>query len=73
MDAWSFCGSRLGKETEVLDKLNAAAAATAATAATSSQRKNGYWSLGHSERGQRECEREKDLIKRKVGEIVSCK
>ena len=56
----------LGKETEVLDKLNAAAA-------TSFQRMNGYWSLGHSERGQRECESEKDLIKRKVGEIVSYK
>ena len=53
----------LSEETEVLDKLNAAAAAAAA----SSQRMNGCWSLGHSEKGQRECESDKDLIKREVG------
>ena len=39
----------LGEETEVLNKLNGGAAAA------SSQRMNGCWSLGHSERGQREC------------------
>ena len=50
----------LSEETEDLDKLNAAAAA-------SSQRMNGCWSLGHSEKGQRECESDKDLIKREVG------